>query len=114
LDLQRQPLQQKRRATAGIVPETRTTPAKTCRNAGLEEDGAERKHPDVPALWEEWVDAYMIGWEYARLHNLDTTKFAVLFRDIYLNLSHPDEDPGYPFSEVKERAIEEALKRYSR
>ena len=41
----------------------------------LEEDGEEREHPDIPAYWEEKVEAFMKGWDYARKHNLDI-KFA--------------------------------------
>lgn len=80
---------------------------------GLEEDGEEREHPDIPAYWEEKVDAIMMGWDYARKHGLDN-KFAERFRDIYLNLSHPDEMPDYPFSEVEDRAIQETLKLYGK
>lgn len=80
---------------------------------GLEEDGEEREHPDIPAYWEEKVDAFMKGWDYARKHDLDT-KFAERFRDIYLNLAHPDEMPDYPFSEVERKAIEETLKLYGK
>lgn len=80
---------------------------------GLEEDGEEREHPDIPAYWEEKVDALMMGWDYARKHGLDN-KFAERFRDIYLNLSHPDEMPDYPFSEVEDRAIQETLKLYGK
>lgn len=80
---------------------------------GLEEDGEEREHPDIPAYWEKKVDAIMMGWDYARKHGLDN-KFAERFRDIYLNLSHPDEMPDYPFSEVEDRAIQETLKLYGK
>ena len=80
---------------------------------GLEEDGEEREHPDIPAYWEEKVDAFMKGWDYARKHNLDI-KFAERFRDIYLNLAHPDEIPDYPFSETENKAIEETLKLYGK
>lgn len=80
---------------------------------GLEADGEEREHPDIPAYWEEKVDALMKGWDYARKHGLDH-KFAERFRDIYLNLSHPDEMPDYPFSEVEDRAIQETLKLYGK
>lgn len=79
----------------------------------LEEDGEERGHPDIPAYWEEKVEAFMTGWDYARKHGLDS-KFAESFRDIYLNLAHPDEIPDYPFSEVKQKAIEETLKIYGK
>lgn len=80
---------------------------------GLEADGEEREHPDIPAYWEEKVDALMKGWDYARKHGLDHD-FAEKFRDIYLNLSHPDEMPDYPFSEVEDRAIQETLKLYGK
>ena len=80
---------------------------------GLEEDGEEREHPDIPAYWEEKVEAFMKGWDYARKHGLDH-KFAERFRDIYLNLSHPDEMPDYPFSEIEEKAVQETLKRYGK
>ena len=80
---------------------------------GLEEDGEEREHPDIPAYWEEKVDALMMGWNYARKHGLDN-KFAERFRDIYLNLSHPDEMPDSPLSDVEDRAIQETLKLYGK
>jgi len=80
---------------------------------GLEEDGEEREHPDIPAYWEEKVDALMMGWDYARKHGLDN-KFAERFRDIYLNLSHPDEMPDSPLSDVEDRAIQETLKLYGK
>ncbi len=79
----------------------------------FEEDGQEREHPDIPAYWEDKVDAFMKGWDYARKHNLDI-KFAERFRDIYLNLAHPDEIPDYPFSETENKAIEETLKLYGK
>ena len=84
-----------------------------CYADGLEEGGEEREHPDIPAYWEEKVDAFMKGWDYARKHNLDI-KFAERFRDIYLNLAHPDEIPDYPFSETENKAIEETLKLYGK
>ena len=80
---------------------------------GLENNGEEREHPDIPAWWEEKVDALMMGWDYARKNGLDKT-FAIRFRDVYLNLAHPDEIPDDPFSEVKQKAIEETLKIYGK
>ena len=79
----------------------------------LEEDGEEREHPDIPAYWEDKVYAFMKGWDYARKHNLDI-RFAESFRDIYLNLAHPDDIPDYPFSETENKAIEETLKLYGK
>ena len=78
---------------------------------GLAEDGEEREHPDIPAWWEEKVDAYMKGWDYARKNNYDD-KFAERFQITYLNLSHPDDIPTFPFSEVEDRAVEETIKLY--
>lgn len=76
-----------------------------------EKHQSEREHTNIPTWWEV-VAASRMGWEYARKRNLDIAKFTGLFKDIYLNLSHSDEIPYYPFSEMKKKALEEALKHY--
>lgn len=78
---------------------------------GLLSDGNKRRHPDIPAFWEEEVTAYMRGWDYVRKHKLQH-QFIKLFRDTCLILSHPNDTliPVY----IDDETVVEAMKaRYS-
>lgn len=63
--------------------------------------------PDrYPAWWEQKVDAYLKGWDYARQHGLDSR-----FADLYENASHSYDVVG---PNADEKALEKALEGYRR
>ena len=84
---------------------------------GLEEDGAERKHPDVPALWEEKVDAGMKAWDYARKEDSgialkDRPLFVKIYIDVYIQASRPENPKAIPWDRFDDFVMDIALRRY--
>ena len=83
----------------------------------LEEDGAERKHPDVPALWEEKVDAGMKAWDYARKEDSgvalkDRPLFVKIYIDVYIQASRPENPKAIPWDRFDDFVMDIALRRY--
>lgn len=83
----------------------------------LEEDGEERKHPDIPAYWEEKVIAYMKGWEYTQgsgksFSPKEQEKFISIYVDVYLQASHPNNPNAIPWDRFDEFVLDISERRY--
>ncbi len=83
----------------------------------LEEDGEERKHPDIPAYWEEKVNAYMKGWEYTQgsgksFSPKEMEKFISIYVDVYLQASHPNNPNAIPWDRFDEFVLDISERRF--
>ena len=83
---------------------------------GIEEDGEEREHPDVPAYWEEKVIAYMKAWDYVRKEDSgivpeERQKFIDTYTDVYLQASHPENPNAIPWDRFDDFVLDIAKRR---
>lgn len=84
---------------------------------GLEEDGEEREHPDVPAFWEEKVIAYMKAWDYSRTENSgidpeEQRRFINTYIEVYLHASHPENPNAVPWNRFDDFVMDVAKRRF--
>lgn len=78
----------------------------------FEEDGSEREHPKIPAVWEEKVIAYMKGWDYARKNGLGYD-FIDTYTNVYFNARHPNNYSAIPWERFDEYVLDIAIRRHN-
>jgi len=84
---------------------------------GLEDNGEEREHPDMPASWEEEVTAYMQGWDYARKEESgigakDQQRFIDVYVRTYMSARHPLNPSVIPWDRFDDFVLDIAVREF--